>query len=362
MIDKIFSVTHDIVNSENRIITENPHLDINHLDNYPEKYEKYFNDNFTLRNFFIKHYNAAVLKYLEKSPVPDKVIFGKNDWLFYGDYHLKTYRCSDHYTEEELIKIKNELLYRYNYLKQRNIKYYFVILPTKYSIYPEFVPDNITKLYDKTSTDQLIDTFGKDSPFPIIDTRSALLKAKKHNIRLFQKTDSHWNYAGAYFAYNMISEYLKKDFSEIKTLELSEFKVDSSWQNGGDLSKILSMTETIQENMIKLNPKYKTTVIKGEINNYNSEKSTIPQEFQNVFINSKYKKSTALIIHDSFTEYMIPFLSEDFHKSVFVLDRKGYGLNEDIIQNVNPDIFINIVLECHIKNILKNMSSIKNKN
>jgi alginate O-acetyltransferase complex protein AlgJ len=241
-------------------------------------------------------------------------------------------------------------------LKKRNIKYYFVILPTKFSVYPEYLRDDITRLYNNTLTDQFIEAFNGKAPFAIIDTRKALIEAKKYNIRLFQKTDSHWNYAGAYFAYHYISEYLKKDFPEIKTRELEEYNIDSTLQKGGDISRMLGNDELYKETMIMLKPKIESGVKIGKEAGYDPKGFSLPEEYEIVWENPKYKKPRGLIIRDSFTGYMVPYLKEDFSKSVFIFDRWEYGLHEDMIEHEKPDVVINIVLECHIKNILKNMS------
>ncbi len=356
MADKIFSISHDIENAENRKAVEQPDFNINHLDNYPSKYEDYFNTNFSLRNYLLKYYNRAVVKYLGKSPLPDKVIFGKDNWLFYGENHLNTYRGLDRFTSDELEDIKKELFYRYEYLKKRNIKFYFVILPTKYSVYPEYLQNNITKLFNETITDQLIGYLGKKTPFPVIDTRQALIEAKKHQIRLFQKTDSHWNYAGGYFAYHLISQYLKIDFPEIITREFDEFKIDSNLVKAGDISKMLGTDDKEKEMMIMPVLKIESTTKIGKKHNYDPKGFSIPIDYEVVWTNPVYKKPKGLIIRDSFSGYLIPYLKEDFAKSVFIFDRWEYGLNEDIIEQEKPDVFMNIVLECHLKKLLNTLS------
>ncbi len=354
--DKMLNFTKDIENNENKKATEKPEFDINHLDNFPSKYEAFFNSNFTLRNYFIKYFNQAVITYLGKSPLPDKVIFGKNDWLFYGDKHLDFYRGIERFEKDELIDMKKELFYRYEYLKKRGIKYYFIILPTKYTIYPEYLNDDIIRLCNNTLTDQLIDAMGKNLPFTLIDTRKALIDAKKYNIRLFQKTDSHWNFAGGYFAYHYISQFLKKDFPEIKIKEINEYKFDSVLQKGGDIAKMLGNEDKYKENFIFATPLY-SNVKEGKKSGYDPKGFPISMNpYELVYINPEMIKPKGLIIHDSFTEILIPFIKEDFAKSVYIFDRWEYGLNEDIIEKEKPDIFINIVLECHLKNILQHLS------
>jgi hypothetical protein len=363
LIDKVFTITKDIPNSENRIPAKKPELNFNHLDGFPSKYEEYFNDNFTLRNLAIKQYNQSVIDYLKKSPVPGFVVFGKKDWLYYGEKHLGVYRCTEHYTTEELETMKKELLYRYEYLKKRGIKYYFVILPTKYTIYPEFVDERINKLSNKTITDQFIEAFDGKAPFRIIDTRSRILDAKKYNVRLFQKTDAHWNSAGAYFAYQLISENLKKDFPDIHTIDFEQYNIDSIWEKGGDLTKILGNNDIIKENQIYLKEKFKSQVFRGKEMGYDPKGFASKDDYEIVCINPKNSKHKlkGLIIRDSFTGFMVQFLQEDFYKSTYIFDRWEYGLNEEILEKEKPDVFMNIVVECHLKNFLKHLSHNKSE-
>lgn len=357
MFSKLFSLTDDIQSSENRKLTDRPNLNINNLDAFPTKYEKYFNDNFPMRNLLIKQYNNAIINYFHKSPLPGFVIFGKGDWLYYGEKHINVYRGLEHYTKDELDDIKKELLYRYEYLKKRGIKYYFVILPTKYTVYPEFVPENITKLYNKTITDQLVEAFNGKAPFRLIDTRQAVIDGKKQNVRLFQKTDAHWNSAGAFFAYQKISENLMKDFPEdVQTRKFDDYSVDSVWEKGGDLTKLLGTYDKAKENQIYLREKFKSQVFRGKEMGYDPKGFAAKDDYEIVCINPKQKKLKGLIIRDSFTGFMVQFLQEDFYKSVYIFDRWEYGLEEEIVEKEKPDVFINIVVECHLKNLLTHLS------
>ena len=354
----VLSFTKDIESTENRKFAEKPQLNINNLDGFPKKYEKYYNDNFPMRNYLIQGYNNSIINYLGRSPLPEFVIFGKGDWMYYGEKHIKVYRGTEHYSKNEIEEIKKELLYRYEYLKKRGIKYYFVVLPTKYTIYPEFIPDNVTRLYNKTITDQLLEAFNGNAPFRLIDTRQALLDAKKHNVRLFQKTDAHWNSAGAFFAYQKISEYLTKDFPDkIETRKFEDYSVDSLWEKGGDLTKLLGTYEKSKEMQIYLRENFKSEVYRGKESGYDPKGFAAKDDYEIVCINPKQKnKLKGLVIRDSFTGFMVQFLQEDFYKSTYIFDRWEYGLNEEIVENEKPDVFINIVVECHLKNLLAHLS------
>ena len=361
-LNNFFTFTKDTTNKENRTLAKMPDFDINHLDGFPAKFETYYNDNFKLRNLFIKSYNILYQNYYKISPIPNQVTFGKNDWYFYNGISGAVYRGIERFSKDELNDFKDELLYRKHYLEAKGIKYYFVILPTKYSIYPEYIPNNITRLSKETLADQVMGVFGNNGEINILDMRPVLLDAKKHNIRLFQKTDSHWNYAGAYFCYVNLIEKMKKDFPQFQPLELDKFVVDSVWQAGGDLTKMLGLEDVIRELDVKVIPNYKTTVAEGKKHNYNTGGLSPAKDFEVVKINPKLKAPKALVIRDSFTWLLINFFPEHFSKSVYIFDSWEYKLNEDIVEIEKPDVVLNIVLECNLKNITKNMSHNKTTN
>jgi hypothetical protein len=352
----LFSFTQDIKNNENRMLATKPSFDINHLDDFPTNFENYYNDNFNPRNLFIKYYNILYKDYYKKSPIPDKVIFGKNDWYFFNGTHGSTYRGIDHFTSEELNDFRDELVYRRHYLEARGTKYYFVILPTKYSIYPEYLPDNILRFRKQTMADQVMEACGNNPEINILDMRKVLLDAKKHNLRLYQKTDSHWNYAGAYFCYHNLIENLNKDFPDMHPLEKDKFVIDSAWQEGGDLSKMLGLSNIVRELDVIFYPNFVTSVTKGKKQNYDPGSLAIPEDYEAVRVNPKLKGPKLLVMRDSYTWLLVNYLSEHFSKSVYIFDSWEYKLNEDIVEKEKPDVVISIVLECFLKNVVKNMS------
>jgi len=60
------------------------------------------------------------------------------------------------------------------------------------------------------------------------------------------------------------------------------------------------------------------------------------------------------MIRDSFGSTLIPYLNEHFSESVYIFDMWNYCLNEDILFNEKPDIFIQTVVEPFISNIKYN--------
>ena len=60
----------------------------------------------------------------------------------------------------------------------------------------------------------------------------------------------------------------------------------------------------------------------------------------------------AIIIRDSFTDALLPFLAEGFNRSTFIFDAWEYGNNFNIIEIEKPQIVIYIVLESNLNSLL----------
>ncbi len=99
-------------NTENRKLADKPVLNPDYLDPYPAEYEKYYNDNFSLRNQLVKLKSNLIANALQKSPMPDKVIFGKDGWLFLVEKELKEYRGTNLLKQNDVDKIADEMVRR----------------------------------------------------------------------------------------------------------------------------------------------------------------------------------------------------------------------------------------------------------
>src|SRR6185369_12565718 len=69
-------------NSEKRKLFGKPNLQWDSLETFPKKYEAYFDDHFSFRNFLIKTHSYWSSWAYNISAVPD-VLIGKDNWLYY---------------------------------------------------------------------------------------------------------------------------------------------------------------------------------------------------------------------------------------------------------------------------------------
>ncbi len=351
-INSIFKIVSDSENLENRKLSELPEFIVARLDPFPNAYEDYYNDHFFMRNLMNSLWSEFSIKYLKKSPSP-KSIIGKNGWLYMTESELDSYLAKNLFTAQQLDSFVNEIKKRVNYLSSVGTKYYFVVAPTKYSIYPEYLPSLYQVKKRFTRTDQIINALSNIRDVNIIDLRKSLLKHKQE-YEVFRRTDNHWNSFGAYFAYCDIINKIRIDFPDvIPAYPLDSFNIESLDVKGGNIATIINgeyiFREKHQPKIEFIHPK----VFTGKSRGYPVIKGfAYPWEYEIVDTSTLKTVPKALIIRDSFGGALRPFLSSNFSESVYIFDAWQYKLNKAIVDNEKPDIFIQLTLECHYHNIL----------
>jgi len=189
--------------TENRKLAALPPTDAILKDSFPDAYELWHKDHFPNRNLFLNSLMGFNMYVMKQTPLPDNAIIGKEMWLYYTAREIEVYRGTNRFTDQELIQVYEELERRRHFIEEQGAKMMLVVAPTKYSVYPEFVPASVNKVNDSSRTDQFVGMLEKKG-IPLVDLRKTLLVAKKSGPPLFFKTDNHWNFNGAFAAYQAI--------------------------------------------------------------------------------------------------------------------------------------------------------------
>jgi alginate O-acetyltransferase complex protein AlgJ len=323
------------------------------IKDYFPKLESFINDNFALRSTLVRLKSMIGIK-VGLIGASEKVIVGKNGFLFLGnpfDQVIDQVTGKKKFTKKQLSEWQNFFQKKKEYLDKQNIPMYIAIAPNKHSIYPEYLPESI-KPSSNNQFQQIIDSnFG----FNIINLKDALLREKKSwgNL-LYHKTDTHWNVIGSYLGYReMIKQFLPK-FRDLNILDInpSDFSSVPSKQ-GGDLAYILNVAGTVDDPVIsfKTSDKWSKKLIK-----LNFAGDTLPVDYlqyigafeQCVIINPD-KPYTLLLLKDSFSSWMVPYLNQTFGKVVYC----HYAQNEAIeltqlIEKYKPDVVMYEIVERNI--------------
>jgi hypothetical protein len=337
-----------------------PQADINYLDGFPNAFNKYFNDNLSLRFQMIHAYNSFTLAAFGKSPMPDYLIIGKDNWLFLTADELNSYKSKTRLTEKELNDFTTELEYRKNYLEKMGCKFYVLVAPIKAAIYRDKMPDHIFPIHNKSWGEQLVNHLEQNSDVNVINLYPVFQNLHK-TTPIYFKLDNHWNALGAYYGASEFFNKVHKDFPTIHSTPLSEYNFRKEKSNQGNIVKMLSNTAIYMDTIYYLTPKQGYKATQDSAIGYPTIKEypyfpeyELRYSIKNTADTSKLK---LLIISDSFGGGLFPYAQEQFGETVKIFDFWQYKLNESIVKNEKPDVVLLIMLDANIKNLLRYTSS-----
>mgnify|MGYP001487105531 CR=1 FL=1 len=322
-----------------------------------KQYKKYFRSHYVGKNLFISVYNNSRFTLLQESPIPDRILVGKDDFLFYCNEPdgnlIVDYQGYIQLSQEELETIYVFLNSFYEWLKQRNIVFYFIVAPDKQTIYYDKLPDKIKKV-GRTSTDQIIDYLIKKG-IPVIDLRHPLLEAKAlYNFDLYLKTDTHWNSLGSYIAYKSIINNLANNGFNITPINIDLHTINKKQlTERGDSYKMMKITK---------DPNYYDADLHYP-RDYIIKYSEGDVPYARVMV-TKTKRSNvkAVVYRDSFFLQLQPYLSNNFGYAYYVWEYlyKTKKIEKDKIEEIKPDIVIIETVERFLK-YYKDIETFKNE-
>ena len=345
-----FYTVPEISATENRKSAAKPVMDIRKLDPFPSRYTSYFNDHFPFRRE-LSFVNTLVCYYLfHQSPLPGEVELGRQGWLFFGQREGDVFRGKLTLTDWQVASLVKDLHRRTCEYRKKGIRFYVAIPPMKPEIYPEFLPMDFRRSMNGTVTDKIIRAIKADTVIPFIDIKETLTQAKSHG-RLYNMTDNHWNLIGGFFGYKAIISRIRKDFPAIRPIQWSELSFNLLKNPPGNLaimiglSKLLSETEyyPVMKNSRRkaLPATHPKPAWASQIPNYETVTSTGDSTLP-----------STVIIHDSYTNAMMPYLDESFNKNTYIFDGWQYRRNEAIVNDLKPEIVLLVIFEPYLSHLV----------
>ena len=357
---------------ENRAMAPAPSLAKGKLKEYPQKAEAWFNDHFGLRNSLVLEHSLVALKVFGVSSSND-VAIGRDGWLFYAaDRILESRRGVLPFTEEELRGWQSRLEERRDWLASQGIRYVFMIAPEKSSLYAEYLPDALAPAFadlsaeassfadlsaealakeeasagqdargkSATRLDQLLAWMRARSTVEMLDLRESL-RAAKADVRIWHRTDTHWNDEGAFAAFQQIEAWLQSKFPAVRPLDRAEFDRKAVVGLGGDLAGMLALMSRIPEERIVLTPRTPSPVRPAELTEAMNKRAWIPTRGPSVYECAEGEVPRGVILRDSFFQQVQPFLARHFQRSAFV----WWAFPPDVIADEKPDVVIEEMVE-----------------
>lgn len=339
IIYRIFYKNFDHTNYENRTLASKPILVLTNINEYPKKYEEYFNDYLPFRNELVKLKNLNDI-FIFKNVFNSIVFLGKEKWLFHK--WNNTYS----FNEEQLETAKNNLIHFRDELKKNNIDFILLICPDKQLIYPEYVPNYIKGKLPNNGTEIFVEYIKDNTDIKVVYPKEEFLKYKD-KYQLYYKYDTHWNSLGAYIGYTELTRILNIDNKSIESFKILEF--DSS-----SVDRTLNVFYNNISKMLSLNNiKYFRDDIIYILEDY---KYTLTNDFElwrenKVLRFDLYNSNNIMIIRDSYFFEVLHYMSKGFKQVEYI--HLDYFKNENIAE-YKPNVVVFESVEYGLKHILLN--------
>jgi hypothetical protein len=328
----VLNLDRDAPSGENRTLAAWPQFqwDAASLRALPEQLTRYFEDHFAFRVRLVRWQAIVRLQALGVSPSAS-VIKGRDGWLFYADDGaMEDYAEALPFTGAELELWRHTLQDTSDWLRAQGIVYLFVIPPDKHVIYPEYMPDTIRRAAI-SRIDQLVSDLRQHSTVRVVDLRPALLAAKGRE-RLYHRTDTHWNDRGAFVGYQGIVDALTEEIPGLQSASRSAFESRVVPSAGLDLAGMLGLTDVLREDDLVLVPRRPATarILEPQHPNRRLTHARIVTEAPN-------SGPRAVVFMDSFGPALVPFLSEDFSRVVYLWQD---NVDPQVVHQERPQVVI----------------------
>lgn len=343
-----------------------PDLRIDYLDLYPREAEPWFNDNFPWRGLF-QRFNGQMRSFSgARSPLPDKVVFGSDDWLYKGGLQLDIYRGKRRFTPEELRRVVAELSARRDSITARGGQYYLAVTPLKHHIYPQFLPDHVRPLNQQYAVRQLyqaleaanLNTVDLHTPLEAYAANYPPLPLDTNQLQttdLYYRTDHHWTVRAGLIAAHTIIGQIQADGISVSLPDTTDYRFKSQAAKGLTLAQIAGIDREDQDHFITLHHIWQS-------GRTERPDLTVPANFPypNFYVKHYQQGNQALrdslpslfVTRESFGENLIQPLSEHFGKSFYLFDEWNHGINLVEYDREGGDVYLQLIWEGFLFNLL----------
>jgi hypothetical protein len=236
---------------------------------------------------------------------------GKNNMFFYKtelDGHpLWDYMGINHFSDEELQAIADNVVNTKKYLNDRGIEFYAMLMPNKEIVYEENMPDTVSRANKVSRGEQLADYINDNTDVVFVYPKDELIAAKSES-QIYYSTDSHCNQKGSFVALQALFE---RVYGTKRSLDSVIFRTDAT-DYSGDLVGLAGISD-----------KYKIDTV------YVFEKESADPK--------QYHDQTLLFVGDSFGGFL-SYVSGGYYKDVKWVYPSNFEFS--MYDEYNPDVVI----------------------
>ncbi len=304
-------------------------------------FERAFGDRFGGRRWLVRAHHAIKAIGFGVSPVP-KVMMGRDGWLYFLgedarslDRHYRGTASFDAAPED----VAREFARRHDALAARGIAYVAVVVPEKFSVYPEHLPAWVARA-PQTPLDRVAAAVRAEGRVRFLDLRAPLAAAKGVE-PVYYRTDSHWNVRGAAVGYatlmREVQAALPGRLAAIAPVALPAYDHRTDVYSG-DLANMLGLPRRFSEpdraSFAKL--------LAAAPSRCARRRSEPPFEHSETWGCDRPGLPDAWVLRDSMAIPLLPMLAENFRRSTFVSTR---AIDLAAIDAARPHVVIEQLVE-----------------
>lgn len=321
---------------ENRTLTQKPKFSVERLleGRYTTKYEKYVNDQFYGRDWWVR-LKSSVDLFLNKR---------ENNGVYYGE---DGYLIEDFTPGTEVAINQNIQAINAFYKKHENMKHYFLMVPNAISILSDKLPQHVPTINQETYMDELEKNLNLGLTF--INPTDSLKQHQEE--KLFYKTDHHWTTLGAYYTFLEVAEAIgfsvDDDYRvETVTSAFNGTLTSSSGYGVRDLDNIEVYLPNDETNQVVVNyvEEQKRTATLYDVTKLQGKDKYATflggnHSLVKIMTTSMSEKKL-LLIKDSYANAFVPFLTS-YYSEIVMVDPRYYF--EDIELLIESEGFTDVL-------------------
>jgi alginate O-acetyltransferase complex protein AlgJ len=262
----------------------------------------------------------------------EKVLFGKQGWLYLRDdsndivgQHTGRVKMD----EEQKAGWRQVLEGRIATSAGLGIPWSCAVVPDKESVYPEYLPDSIRPSGHRPVHEflEIAEMVGA----PVVYALDRMLAAKEER-EVYSRTDTHWNYRGAYVAYRMLCEDLLERGVGLELVEESDLEwVEATFD--GDLGRKVR-PEPLTGPIIRARFKQPRGRLLFDNGVHNHGRV--------MWLEQERPGPSCVLFGESFCDFLVPFLQQTFRRLVFVHTSMFVA---GVLERERPDAVLSLPLE-----------------
>ncbi|HEV7339306.1 MAG TPA: hypothetical protein VGO06_25290 [Bosea sp. (in: a-proteobacteria)] len=305
--------------------------------------EAYIQDRFPARQHLIAWLNFA--RYQLGYSTLSKVVVGKSGWLFYNADGMGHFRGGRRATKAETQAWTAGYLQRDRFSRERGAAFFTLIAPEKPTIHPDKLPAWL-RYSGPTATDDFVRAAAELGINTLVDPRGAL-QARSSPLN-YGRYDTHWNGNGAYVAYSQLMTRLAKHDPGLAALPQSAFQPSDlpAWAVPRDMALMLGIADWVKHDHLSyaswpIHDPSRTQFL-GQRTDW-----TAPQ----IITTDARNQRVLLLIRDSFSLELLPFLKPHFETIILVHSQDGF-FRPDLIERYRPSIVLLQIIESGLRHTM----------